>query len=55
MHAHSRFEQEAWKYDEETLEVYRRYIVLHERLVPYIRAAAATARVAGCRSPARWR
>ena len=43
MHAHSRFEQEAWKYDEETLEVYRRYIVLHERLVPYIRAAAATA------------
>ena len=43
MHAHARFEQEAWKYDEETLEVYRRYIVLHERLVPYIRAAAATA------------
>ncbi len=47
MHAHSRFEQEAWKYDEETLEVYRRYIVLHERLVPYIRAAAATAQRCG--------
>jgi alpha-glucosidase (family GH31 glycosyl hydrolase) len=43
MHAHGRFEQEAWKYDEELLRIYRDYIVLHERLVPYIRAAAATA------------
>lgn len=42
-HSHGRFEQEAWTYDEETLELYRDYLVLHERLVPYIRAAAATA------------
>jgi alpha-glucosidase (family GH31 glycosyl hydrolase) len=41
--SHGRFEQEAWTYDEETLELYRAYLVLHERLVPYIRAAAATA------------
>jgi alpha-glucosidase (family GH31 glycosyl hydrolase) len=43
MHAHGRFEQEAWTYDEETLRVYREYVLLHERLVPYVRAAAATA------------
>jgi len=43
MHAHGRFEQEAWTYDEETLALYRAYVVLHERLVPYVRAAAATA------------
>ncbi|MDA0165105.1 hypothetical protein OM076_32850 [Solirubrobacter ginsenosidimutans] len=43
MHAHGRFEQEAWTYDEETLEVYRAHVLLHERLVPYVRAAAATA------------
>jgi alpha-glucosidase (family GH31 glycosyl hydrolase) len=43
MHAHGRFEQEPWTYDEETLEVYRSYVVLHERLVPYVRAAALTA------------
>ena len=43
MHAHARFEQEAWTYDEETLEVYRAHVLLHERLVPYMRAAAATA------------
>jgi alpha-glucosidase (family GH31 glycosyl hydrolase) len=43
MHAHGRFEQEAWTYDEETLELYRAYVLLHERLVPYIRAAAACA------------
>jgi alpha-glucosidase (family GH31 glycosyl hydrolase) len=41
--SHGRFEQEAWTYDEHTLELYRSYLVLHERLVPYIRAAAATA------------
>ena len=44
MHAHARFEQEAWTYDEETA---RRSTaptsLLHERLVPYVRAAAATA------------
>jgi alpha-glucosidase (family GH31 glycosyl hydrolase) len=43
MHAHGRFEQEAWTYDEETLELYRAYVLLHEQLVPYIRAAAACA------------
>jgi alpha-glucosidase (family GH31 glycosyl hydrolase) len=43
MHAHGRFEQEAWTYDEETLDVYRAYVLLHERLVPYVRAAAVTA------------
>ncbi len=43
MQAHGRFEQEAWTYDEGILERYREAILLHERLVPYIRAAAATA------------
>jgi hypothetical protein len=43
MHAHGRFEQEAWRYDQSTLRCYRDYLLLHERLVPYIRAAAATA------------
>jgi alpha-glucosidase (family GH31 glycosyl hydrolase) len=43
MQAHGRFEQEAWTYDSETLDLYRAYVLLHERLVPYIRAAAATA------------
>jgi alpha-glucosidase (family GH31 glycosyl hydrolase) len=47
MQAHGRFEQEAWAYDEETLRVYRDYVLLHERLVPYVRAAAATAARAG--------
>jgi alpha-glucosidase (family GH31 glycosyl hydrolase) len=43
MQAHGRFEQEAWRYDDHTLDVYREYVLLHERLVPYIRAAAAAA------------
>ena len=43
LHSHGRFEQEAWTYDRETLDVYRELLVLHERLVPYTRAAAATA------------
>jgi alpha-glucosidase (family GH31 glycosyl hydrolase) len=43
MQAHGRFAQEAWRYDARTLDTYRDYVVLHERLVPYIRAAAATA------------
>jgi alpha-glucosidase (family GH31 glycosyl hydrolase) len=43
MQAHGRFEQEAWTYDGETLDLYRDYVLLHERLVPYVRAAAATA------------
>ena len=47
MHAHGRFEQEAWTYDAQTLDVYREYVLLHERLVPYVRAAAATAARSG--------
>src|SRR5919201_6876794 len=47
MQAHGRFEQEAWTYDAETLDVYREYVLLHERLVPYVRAAAATAARSG--------
>jgi alpha-glucosidase (family GH31 glycosyl hydrolase) len=43
MHAHSRFAQEAWTYDEEILEIFRAAVLLHERLVPYVRAAAAGA------------
>ena len=43
MQAHGRFPQEAWSYDSETLDVYRQAVLTHERLVPYVRAAAATA------------
>jgi alpha-glucosidase (family GH31 glycosyl hydrolase) len=43
MQAHGRFQQEAWTYDVEVLDRYRDAVLLHERLVPYIRAAAATA------------
>ena len=43
MQAHGRFKQEAWTYDARVLDRYREAVVLHERLVPYIRAAAATA------------
>jgi alpha-glucosidase (family GH31 glycosyl hydrolase) len=47
MQAHGRFEQEPWTYDERTLETYRAYVLMHERLVPYVRAAAATASRSG--------
>jgi alpha-glucosidase (family GH31 glycosyl hydrolase) len=47
MQAHGRFAQEAWTYDAETLKAYREAVLLHERLVPYVRAAAATAARAG--------
>ncbi len=47
MQAHARFEQEAWTYDSETLALYRASVLLHERLVPYVRAAAATAARSG--------
>jgi alpha-glucosidase (family GH31 glycosyl hydrolase) len=43
MQAHGRFAQEPWTYDPATRESYRAYVLLHERLVPYVRAAAATA------------
>jgi alpha-glucosidase (family GH31 glycosyl hydrolase) len=43
MQAHGRFKQEAWTYDERTLDIYRDAVLLHEQLVPYITAAAETA------------
>ena len=47
MQAHGRMVQEPWTYDERTLRIYRSYVLLHEQLVPYIRAAAATAQRSG--------
>jgi alpha-glucosidase (family GH31 glycosyl hydrolase) len=47
MQAHGRQVQEPWTYDDRTLDIYRAYVLLHERLVPYVRAAAATAGRAG--------
>ncbi len=35
--------QEPWTYESGVLDIYRAYVVLHERLIPYVRAAAATA------------
>ena len=43
MHAHGRMPQEPWHYSERVLDLYRAYVLLHEQLVPYIRAAAVTA------------
>jgi alpha-glucosidase (family GH31 glycosyl hydrolase) len=43
MHAHARMPQEPWHYSERVLDRYRAYVLLHEQLVPYVRAAAATA------------
>jgi alpha-glucosidase (family GH31 glycosyl hydrolase) len=43
MHAHGRMPQEPWHYSEHVLDLYRAYVRLHEQLVPYVRAAAATA------------
>jgi len=43
MHAHGRMPQEPWCYSEQVLQLYRAYVLLHEQLVPYVRAAAATA------------
>jgi alpha-glucosidase (family GH31 glycosyl hydrolase) len=47
MHAHSRMEQEPWRYGAEVMDLYRAYVLLHEQLVPYTRAAAATAHRTG--------
>jgi alpha-glucosidase (family GH31 glycosyl hydrolase) len=52
MQAHGRLVQEPWTYDARTLGLYRGYVLLHEMLVPYIRAAAATAARGG---PPVWR
>jgi alpha-glucosidase (family GH31 glycosyl hydrolase) len=43
MHAHGRMPQEPWHYSERVLDLYRAYVLMHEQLVPYVRAAAATA------------
>jgi alpha-glucosidase (family GH31 glycosyl hydrolase) len=43
MQAHGRLQQEPWTYDRETLAIYRGYVLLHEMLLPYVRAAARTA------------
>ncbi len=42
MQAHGRLQQEPWTYDPQTLALYRAYVLLHEQLVPYVRAAAAS-------------
>ncbi len=43
MQAHSRFAHEPWNYGERMVNSYRSFVLLHEQLVPYTRAAAATA------------
>jgi alpha-glucosidase (family GH31 glycosyl hydrolase) len=43
MHAHARLPQEPWHYGERLLDLYRGYVLAHEQLTPYVRAAAATA------------
>ncbi len=43
MHAHGRMPQEPWHYGQRVLDSYRAYVLLHEQLVPYVRAAALTA------------
>ena len=47
MHAHGQKPQEPWTYDARVLDIYRGYVILHERLVPYVRAAARTAAATG--------
>jgi alpha-glucosidase (family GH31 glycosyl hydrolase) len=47
MHAHGRMPQEPWHYSETVLDAYRAYVLLHEQLVPYVRAAASTASSTG--------
>jgi alpha-glucosidase (family GH31 glycosyl hydrolase) len=47
MQAHARLEQEPWTYDHETLDHFRGAVLLHEMLVPYVRAAARTAARSG--------
>jgi len=47
MHAHGRMPQEPWRYSDRVLDAYRAYVLLHERLVPYVRAAARTAASTG--------
>jgi hypothetical protein len=51
MHAHSRFEQEPWTYDDELLDLNRE----HERLVPYIAPPRSPRDAPACRSSGRSR
>ena len=53
MQAHARMPQEPWHYGERVLDLYRAYVLLHEQLVPYVRAAARPRLAPGCRSSAR--
>lgn len=43
MHAHARMPQEPWRYSGRVMDLYRAYVLAHEQLVPYVRAAALTA------------
>ncbi|HET9074031.1 MAG TPA: TIM-barrel domain-containing protein [Solirubrobacteraceae bacterium] len=43
MQAHSKMAHEPWHYGERVVDTYRGLVLLHEQLVPYVRAAAATA------------
>jgi alpha-glucosidase (family GH31 glycosyl hydrolase) len=47
MQAHSKMAQEPWHYGDRMVDTYRDYVLLHERLIPYTRAAAATAARSG--------
>jgi alpha-glucosidase (family GH31 glycosyl hydrolase) len=47
MQAHGRLVQEPWTYAPEIVRLYRGYVLLHEMLVPYVRAAAASCARAG--------
>jgi alpha-glucosidase (family GH31 glycosyl hydrolase) len=47
MQAHARMQQEPWHYGADVMDLYRAYAVLHEQLVPYVRAAARTASKTG--------
>jgi alpha-glucosidase (family GH31 glycosyl hydrolase) len=43
MQAHGRMPQEPWQYGDDVLALYRGYVLPHEQLTPYVRAAARTA------------
>jgi len=47
MQAHARMPQEPWNYGGRVLDLYRAYVLVHEQLIPYVRAAALTASRAG--------
>ncbi len=47
MQAHSRMAHEPWTYGSRMVDTYRGCVTLHEQLVPYVRAAAATAERTG--------